>query len=133
MNDAVTYPKLISAVTSMFDLSSGPLTMFHVKPTNEPYKAFEAPVTEIATFTLREGQSKPELEGLVDKLVKHLEEVAKPKSEIASVLHTSWGPVREKDNVLVLFISWPSVEVSLSAFTHLVGDADKPLRRMWTW
>lgn len=132
MDDTVTYPKLGNAITSMFDLTKGPLTMVHVNPANEPYKALEAPVSEIATFTLHDGQAKSELEGIVDKLVKHIEDVAKTKGETGSVVYTSWGPIREKDNVLVLFISWPSVEVSSPRVSPLAGT-DQPLRRTWTW
>ncbi|KAI0692999.1 hypothetical protein C8T65DRAFT_668861 [Cerioporus squamosus] len=109
INDAETYPKLTGGITSLFDLAKGPLTMVHVNSTSEPYKAFEAPVAEIATFTLHEGKSKSELEELVDSLAKHLAEVVRTKAEEASVFHASWGPVREKDNVLVLFIGWTSV------------------------
>ncbi|RDX52721.1 hypothetical protein OH76DRAFT_1480341 [Lentinus brumalis] len=110
INNKETYSKLGGSITSLFDFTKGPPTMVHVKPRNEPYKAFEAPVAEIATFTLHEGKSKLELEGVVDGLAKHLGELVKTNSEEASVFYTSWGPLKEKDNVLVLFIGWTSVE-----------------------
>lgn len=110
MNDATTYPKLTGSVAAVFDKSKGPITMLHIKTTDEPYKALEAPVVEIATFTLHEGKSdlKSELEGYV----KTLADAVNTKTEADGVFHASWGPVREKDNAFVLFIGWASVDVS---------------------
>ncbi|TFK86249.1 hypothetical protein K466DRAFT_600476 [Polyporus arcularius HHB13444] len=107
MDDTTTYPKLTGSVESVFDKSKGPVTMLHVDTTNEPYKAFEAPVVEIATFTLREGQSKSELEGLVKTLADAIN-ANEPGTNGA--FHASWGPAREKDNAFVLFIGWSSVD-----------------------
>ncbi|RPD59180.1 hypothetical protein L226DRAFT_536186 [Lentinus tigrinus ALCF2SS1-7] len=122
MKDEVTYPILGSALSSVLDLSK--ISLLHVKPTNEPYKAFEAPVLEIVTYTLHDGQSKTKLEGLVDKLANHLTNTAKSSTEVANVFHTSWGPTREKDNVLVLFIGWPSIEAHLDLVKNDPGAID---------
>lgn len=107
MNDKATYPKLTGSVEAVFDKSKGPTTMLHVNTTNEPYKAFEAPVVEIALFTLHEGKSKSELEGLV----KTLADAVNTKAGTDGVFHASWGLVREKENVVALFIGWTSVDV----------------------
>ncbi|RPD59179.1 hypothetical protein L226DRAFT_614020 [Lentinus tigrinus ALCF2SS1-7] len=106
MNDTATYPKLTGSVESVFDKSKGSVTMQHINTTDEPYKAFEAPVVEIATFTLHEGQSKSELEGLM----KNLADGMNAKTEADGVLHASWGPIRENDNAFILFIGWTTVD-----------------------
>ncbi|KAI0373280.1 hypothetical protein BV20DRAFT_963120 [Pilatotrama ljubarskyi] len=112
MNDKETYPRLREATKGFFDASQpGKEAMLHVRPTSEPYKAFEAPVTEIAYFTAKEGKSKSEIEELVDALAKAMN--AAGQSE--GVFHAAWGPSVEKDNVVVLFIGWTNVEAHWNA------------------
>ena len=108
MDNKELYPVLGKATASWFK-PDGPPTMLHVRPTSEPYKAFEAPVTEIAWFTLKEGQSKSELEQLVDTLDKAIGAAGEAKG----VYSPAWGPTVEKDNVLGLFIGWSSVQVCI--------------------
>ncbi|KAI8999032.1 hypothetical protein BD414DRAFT_512575 [Trametes punicea] len=105
MNDAETYPRLGEAVKGFFHPSARQ-NMVHVRPTAEPYKAFEAPVTEIAWFTLKEGASKGDLEQQVDALTKAIN-AAGPSS---GVVFGAWGPTVENDNLVALFIGWHSVE-----------------------
>ena len=105
INDAEAYPKLKKEIGSIFDASK--LNMFHAALTSEPYKALEAPVTELAIFTLHDGQSKNTLEGLVDDLAKAVN--AAPKS--AGAILAAWGPIVEKDNSIALVIGWTSIDV----------------------
>lgn len=108
MNDAETYPRLGAAVGSFFDVTAKtPQNMVHVRPTSDPFKAFEAPVTEIAYFTLKAGTSKDAGEQLIDTLSKAM--LAAGSAD--GVVHSAWGPVVEKDNVIALFIGWTSVDV----------------------
>ncbi|KAI0350210.1 hypothetical protein OH77DRAFT_1514494 [Trametes cingulata] len=112
MKDAETYPRLGAATSTFFDSTQpGKETMLHVRPTSEPYKAFEAPVTEIAHFTLKEGKSKSELEELVDTLAK----AVNAAGDSEGAVYAAWGPTVEKDNLVVLFIGWTSVEAHWNA------------------
>ncbi|KAI0692998.1 hypothetical protein C8T65DRAFT_586152 [Cerioporus squamosus] len=120
MDDTTTYPKLTGSVASVFDKSKGPVTMLHINTTNEPYKAFEAPVVEIATFTLQEGQSKSELEAHVKTLV----DAVNTKTEADGVFHASWGPVRENDNAFVVFIGWTTVDAHWGLVKNDPGAID---------
>lgn len=81
--------------------------MVHVRPTSEPYKAFGSPVTEIALFSLREGESKEKLEEYVSTLAKRIDAL----DADAGAFGPAWGPVVEHDNKVVLFVGWTSVEV----------------------
>ncbi|EIW60784.1 uncharacterized protein TRAVEDRAFT_165861 [Trametes versicolor FP-101664 SS1] len=121
MNDTETYPRLGAAVGSFFDVTAkAPQNMVHVRPTSDPFKAFEAPVTEIAYFTLKAGTSKDAGEQLIDTLSKAM--IAAGSAD--GVVHSAWGPVVEKDNVIALFIGWTSVDAhhkAISANTTLAG------------
>ncbi|KAI0654789.1 hypothetical protein C8Q70DRAFT_925142 [Cubamyces menziesii] len=119
MDNKELYPVLGKATASWFK-PDGPPTMLHVRPTSEPYKAFEAPVTEIAWFTLKEGQSKSELEQLVDTLAKAIGAAGEAKG----VYSPAWGPTVEKDNVLGLFIGWSSVQTHWDFVTSDKASAD---------
>ncbi len=112
VSNAATYSALRESITSIFDTSSGELQIFHVKPTTEPYKAFDAPVLEIATFTLDEGKSKPALESLV-------QELANAVLGGLGVADASWGAIVEKPDAVALFIGWTTVEVSMSLLTNV--------------
>ncbi|KAI0770233.1 hypothetical protein C8Q74DRAFT_883950 [Fomes fomentarius] len=103
VSNAATYSTLRRSITSIFDTSAGELQIFHVKPTTEPYKAFEAPVLEIATFTLNEGKSKPALESLV-------QELANAVLGGLGVVDASSGAIVEKPDAVALFIGWTTVE-----------------------
>ena len=105
MNDEVAYPPLVDAIQQVIDPFK--LKMFHCAFTSEPYEALEAPVTELATFTLNPGQSKDALEGLVENLSQAMN-AAPPES---GVVHAAWGPTIELNDVVALFIGWTSVEV----------------------
>ncbi len=105
MMDEVTYPPLVDAIQKVIDPFK--LKMFHCAFTSEPYRALEAPVTELATFTLNAGQSKDALEGLVDDLSKALN--AAPRE--SGVVSSAWGPTIEFENIVALFIGWTSLEV----------------------
>lgn len=108
MKDAETYPRLGAAVSSFFDPNApAGETMIHVRPTSEPFKAFEAPTTEIALFTLNEGVDKGEAEQLVDAVTKAMNAAGSADG----VVHAAWGPTVEKDDVIALFIGWTSVDV----------------------
>ena len=102
MENKTEYPVLNRATGSFF---AGKVQMIHVKTQNEPYKAFGAPTLEIATFTLKDGESMSALESLIRELVDAV-------SGGAGVVDATWGPVEEKPNALVLFIGWTSVEVT---------------------
>ncbi|CDO68872.1 hypothetical protein BN946_scf185000.g15 [Trametes cinnabarina] len=118
MNDAETYPRLGEATKSFFEPSS-PSNMVHVRPTAEPFKAFEAPVTEIAWFTLKEGHSKSDLEQQVDALTKTIL-AGGPANGVVS---GAWGPTVEKDSVIGLFLGWTSVEAHWNAVKDkTIGD-----------
>ena len=110
INDKVVYPQLKRAASSMFDVAR--IAMFHVLPTSDPAGALSAPVTELATFTARTARSKPVIEVLVDDLARAIGSA--PSS--AGAFSPCWGPLAEpeKENVLVLFIGWTSVEVRAS-------------------
>ncbi|OBZ75177.1 hypothetical protein A0H81_04819 [Grifola frondosa] len=101
--DETKYPILNKNTETFF---SGAVDILHVQLTSEPYKAFQAPVTEIATFTLHEGQSKEQLEEWVNALVNGVNALP----EDSGAYWASWGPSVEKDNVLVVFIGWESVK-----------------------
>ncbi|KAH9857623.1 hypothetical protein C2E23DRAFT_284027 [Lenzites betulinus] len=112
MNDAETYPKLGAAVGAFFDgAKTGKNEMIHVRPTSDPYKAFEAPVTELALFTLQEGKSKAELE----QAIGTLSDAMNAAGEADGVVSSSWGPIAEKDNGFALFIGWTSVDAHWNA------------------
>ncbi|KAI0713519.1 hypothetical protein C8Q76DRAFT_463663 [Earliella scabrosa] len=100
MENKTEYPVLNRATGSFF---AGKVQMIHVKTQKEPYKAFGAPTLEIATFTLKDGESMSALESLIRELVDAV-------SGGAGVVDATWGPVEEKPNALVLFIGWTSVE-----------------------
>ncbi|OSC96598.1 hypothetical protein PYCCODRAFT_1440928 [Trametes coccinea BRFM310] len=110
MNDKETYPRLGEATKTFFDPSASQ-SMVHVRPLSEPFKAFEAPVTEIAWFTLKDGQSKNDLEQRVDALMKAI--LAGGPSN--GVVSGAWGPTVEKDSLIGLFLGWQSVEAHWEA------------------
>ncbi|OJT12232.1 hypothetical protein TRAPUB_11220 [Trametes pubescens] len=112
MNDAETYPRLGAAVSKFFDVKA-PQNMVHVRPTSDPFKAFEAPVTEIAYFTPKAGTSKDAAEQLIDTLAKAMNAAGSADG----VVHAAWGPVVEKENVLALFIGWTTVDAHYKAIT----------------
>ncbi|KAI0668495.1 hypothetical protein C8Q78DRAFT_262739 [Trametes maxima] len=112
MNDKGEYPRLGASTESFFE-PGGKGTMFHIRSTSEPWKALEAPVTEIAVFTLKDGHSKGELEQTVDAIAKRLDALGEPAGETLA----SWGPTVEKDNVVALFVGWQSVEAHVNAVT----------------
>ncbi|KAI1784056.1 hypothetical protein LXA43DRAFT_902359 [Ganoderma leucocontextum] len=105
MNDPVKYPQVGKELQTVVDTSA--IVMYHCAFTSEPYKALEAPVTEIVTITLNEGESKDTLETLVDELSKGAN--AAPASA-GGAISAAWGPAVEKDDLLFLIIGWPSVE-----------------------
>ncbi|KAI0693002.1 hypothetical protein C8T65DRAFT_668867 [Cerioporus squamosus] len=104
MIDEVAYPPLVDAIQKIIDPFK--LKMFHCAFTSEPYRALEAPVTELATFTLHAGQSKDAMEGLVDNLSNAMN--AAPRE--SGVVHSAWGPTIEHNDMVALFIGWTSVE-----------------------
>ena len=112
VSNQTVYARLRETITSIFDTSAAALQVIHIKPTSEPYKALEAPVLEIATFTLNEGESKPALENSV-------QELANGAIGRAGVIDASWGPIVEKPNAVALFIGWTTVEVHLSVHRTL--------------
>lgn len=110
MNDTEAYPRLGAAIGNFFDVTAkGPQNMVHVRPTSDPFKAFEAPATEIAFFTPKAGTSKDTAEQLVDTLSKTI--IAAGSAD--GVVHSAWGPVVEKENVIALFVGWTSVDVCI--------------------
>ncbi|RPD59183.1 hypothetical protein L226DRAFT_510337 [Lentinus tigrinus ALCF2SS1-7] len=104
MNDEVAYPPLVDVIQKIIDPFK--LKMFHCAFTSEPYKALQAPVTELATFTLNPGQSKDALEGLVEDLSQAMN--AAPRD--SGVVHAAWGPTIEHDDMVALFVGWTSIE-----------------------
>ncbi|EJF62632.1 hypothetical protein BD309DRAFT_859313 [Dichomitus squalens] len=128
MKDTEKYPKLSEDINSILDVSG--IRMFHVAFTSEPYGALEAPVTEVATFTLHEGQSKDALEGLVDDLATAMN--AAPKS--AGVILAAWGPTVEKDDLIALVIGWTSIDAhwALVATDQPIKDLIEQIRGIAT-
>ncbi|KAI0648295.1 hypothetical protein C8Q79DRAFT_905382 [Trametes meyenii] len=112
MNDKEEYPRL-GATTEVYFVPGAKGTMFHVRSTSEPWKALEAPVTELAVFTLKDGHSKSELEQTVDAISKRLDVLGEPAGETLA----SWGPTVEKDDVFALFVGWQSVEAHVNTVT----------------
>ncbi|KAI0747599.1 hypothetical protein C8Q80DRAFT_1167585 [Daedaleopsis nitida] len=108
MSNPETYPKLTGSVGPIFEGGASKIEMIHVKPTTEPFRAFEAPALELAVFTLLEGQPMSALEEIVGDLVKAVS-TGEPE-----VIHASWGHVVEKADQLALFIGWTSVEAHWS-------------------
>ncbi|PIL30552.1 hypothetical protein GSI_07252 [Ganoderma sinense ZZ0214-1] len=104
MNDSVKHMKVGEALQAILDPMA--ITMFHCAFNSEPYKALQAPVTEIITITLHEGESKDTLEELVEELA-HAANISPPESGAVSA---AWGPSTEKDDVFFLMIGWTSVE-----------------------
>ncbi|KAI0831719.1 hypothetical protein BC628DRAFT_1310792 [Trametes gibbosa] len=125
MNDPETYPKLGIAVGLFFDsVKKGKSALIHIHPTSEPSKAFEAPVTELAIFTVQEGKSKDELFELVETLGKAMNVAG----EADGVHFASWGPVVEQPDAFALFIGWTSVDAHWQAVQTnktLAGTVDK--------
>ncbi|KAM5542616.1 hypothetical protein V8D89_003577 [Ganoderma adspersum] len=104
MNDRAKYMKCGEALQSILDPLA--INMFHCAFNSEPYKALEAPVTEIATITLNNGADKDTLEELVEEL-SHAVNISPPESGAVSA---AWGPSVEKDDVFFLIIGWTSVD-----------------------
>ncbi|KAI0781366.1 hypothetical protein BD413DRAFT_504828 [Trametes elegans] len=113
MNDKETYPRLGKAAETFFVPEGGKEAMIHVRPISEPYKAFEAPVVELAHFTVKQGVSKGTLEQTVDTLTKEMN--AAGDSE--GVVYATWGPTVEKDDTVTIIIGWQSVEAHIKAVT----------------
>ena len=107
MNDPVKYKKVGELLAGVLDVSA--IAMFHCAFNTEPYKALEAPVTEIVMMTLNKGASKDTLEELIEELAKAAND-SPPESGAVSA---AWGPCVEKDDVFFLTIGWTSVEVSV--------------------
>lgn len=93
------------------------IKIIHIRPNSEPYKAFESPVTEIALFTVHEGESKEKVGELVNTLSKAIDALGANVGAFGS----AWGPVVENDNMLGLFIGWTSVEVLCLLNSPAVG------------
>lgn len=111
----------MSAIGAIFDVSK--IGMFHVAFTGEPYRAIEAPVLEIATFELHEGQNKDALEKLVDELAKG---IGREEAQAAGAVSAAWGPTVENDKSVVLFIGWTSVEVRRGLVLRVVCGGMRP-------
>ena len=107
MNDKAIYNPMLAAVASMFDLAT--LTMWHIRTTSEPFAALEAPITELTTFTLREGHSPAVLEALVQKIAHGLNEASKPNA--AGIVDATCGTILEDEKVVVLIVGWTTFEV----------------------
>ena len=113
MNDREKYMKVGEALQAILDPHA--INMFHCAFNSEPYKALEAPVTEIATITLKNGADKDTLEELVEELSRAVS-ISPPESGAVSA---AWGPSVEKDDVFFLIIGWTSVDVSGLGFSCL--------------
>ncbi|TFY65030.1 hypothetical protein EVJ58_g2233 [Rhodofomes roseus] len=80
--------------------------VIHIQPLAEPYKALEAPATELAYITVNAGVSKETLETKLDELAKAVNALPESYGAISAV----WGPTVEKADTLGLIIGWTSVE-----------------------
>ncbi|CCM05036.1 uncharacterized protein FIBRA_07238 [Fibroporia radiculosa] len=107
--DPVNYPEVGKRVGS-FMVSDR--DMFHVEPSADPYKALNAPVTELALLTPRPGYTK---ENVAEK-VKTLVESPHSLQEDLGLISAFWGPVVEKENTLALIVGWKSVEAQRGIF-----------------
>ena len=103
--DSVQYP-ILGSHCQRFAAAATEIT--HIQPLAEPYKALEAPATELAYFTTKPGVSKEVLETKVEELVKTVNALPESWGAISAV----WGPTVEKHDTLGLVIGWTSVDVS---------------------
>ncbi|KAH9934989.1 uncharacterized protein B0H18DRAFT_979310 [Fomitopsis serialis] len=72
--------------------------VIHIQPLAEPYKALEAPATELAYMKVIPGVSKEILENQLDGLVKAVNGLPESHGAISAV----WGPTVEDDDTLEL-------------------------------
>ncbi|EMD34351.1 hypothetical protein CERSUDRAFT_117230 [Gelatoporia subvermispora B] len=109
------YPALRAAVLKFWGTHP---RILHVQPTSEPYAALGAPVTELALFTLKPGQSKEKLEELASLLTG-----GAPR-EGTGLIDAVWGPVVERSDMVGLILGWTSVEAHWKLVTTDPGAID---------
>jgi len=106
--DPVQYP-ILGKHTEQF-MAAGS-SVIHIQPLAEPFKALEAPATELAYMKVIPGVSKETLENRLDGLVKAVNGLPESYGAISAV----WGPTVENDDTLGLIIGWTSVDAHWDA------------------
>ncbi|KZT70174.1 hypothetical protein DAEQUDRAFT_737635 [Daedalea quercina L-15889] len=106
--DAVQYPILGEHCGRFMGAASN---VIHIRPLAEPYKALEAPATELAYMTVNPGVPKATLETKLDELAKMVNALPESWGAISAV----WGPTVERDDTLGLIIGWTSVDAHWNA------------------
>ncbi|CCM05047.1 uncharacterized protein FIBRA_07249 [Fibroporia radiculosa] len=97
------YPELGKQCSRFFTQRS---EMVHINPTADPFKAIGSPATEVASISLKAGQSKEVLEQQVGLLAATVNGLPEHWGAISAV----WGPTVERDDTFGLIIGWTSVD-----------------------
>lgn len=101
------YPKLIA---SLNEGAANMQYLYHVTiAPNEPHAPLNAPLTEIAIWSLNEGVDKTAFADLVNQLFTEV-------SSWKGVYPGGPGPVVEDDRKLALLLGWNSLEVRAPMF-----------------
>ncbi|KAH9923911.1 uncharacterized protein BXZ73DRAFT_79317 [Epithele typhae] len=102
------YPTLGAAVGDIWDAAQG-IKMYHVRPEHDPAPVFEAPVTEVAKFTIKSAADRAGFEAAFATLTGAV--TGAPKE--TGLLALTWGTGVEDEDVRVLMIGWTSVQDGL--------------------
>ena len=85
------------------------LKYVHAYFVDSPVAALQAPVTEVAWFTLKAGASKEDAEKVFTELTQVW--AGEAEKENKRCHGGTWGPVVEKPGVYAVVIGYPSIEV----------------------
>jgi hypothetical protein len=97
---------------------TGPVSVLHYDMTDDPSKAFSAPLTVFSYSTLKDGKSKDAIKPFADAVGKYV--------DLSHGYSQGWGV--EKPNTLLAILGWASLDAHAKAtkapaFQGMVGDA----------
>jgi len=107
-----------AVLASLAAVHTGPASVLHYDMTDDPSKAFSAPLTDLSYATLKDGKSKDAIKPFVDAVGKYI--------DLSHGYSRGWGV--EKPNTLLTILGWASLDAhekatKAPAFQGMVGEA----------
>ena len=111
MADPAHAPRMMQGLASV---ARGVALMAHV-PLSRAAPALDAPLTELAVWTLRAGADRAQFQDELERLHGLL------RREVPEMVDGGWGAAVEDERVFVVVLGWESVEVRGVVFVVCAG------------